>query len=173
MRRHLEIPSQPLQQKVKLPLSRLWNELTISCLKFVFHHSAKGKITFAFYSDFVKRFQKSIDQINLLKLIRESLVSLSSINASMKTNKSLNFLIVWRKMHRLKKSKLLSLLSKDFSALDLIFPLPHSWSPKLRNTSILIKMSTATSSLHTTDFAIPSTQLKGNSNCSTTRPCNI
>lgn len=57
---------------------KLWNELTVACLQLVFHHSAKGKITFAFYSDFVKRFQKNIDQINLIKLIRESIISLSN-----------------------------------------------------------------------------------------------
>jgi hypothetical protein len=54
----------------------------------VFHPTAKGKITFAFYSDFVKRFQKNIDQINLFKLIRESLVSLSSIASLMQLPKS-------------------------------------------------------------------------------------
>ena len=104
----------------------------------------------------------------------ENLSYLCQVSISpMKINKSLNFLIVWRKMHQLRKSKLWSLLSKDFSALDQIFLLLHSWLPKLRNTLILIKMLTVTSSLPTTDFAIPSTLLKGNSNCSITRPCNI
>jgi hypothetical protein len=57
---------------------RLWNELTIAVLEFIYHPSVKGNLTFAFYTDFVKRFQKNIDQINLLKIIRETLASLSS-----------------------------------------------------------------------------------------------
>lgn len=57
---------------------KLWNELTIAVLEFIYHPSVKGNLTFGFYADFVKRFQKNIDQINLLKIVRESLASLSN-----------------------------------------------------------------------------------------------
>lgn len=67
---------------------RLWNELTIEVLEFIYHPEVKGKVTFGFYSEFVKRFQKNIDQINLLKIVRESLASLSSISTYMQTLKS-------------------------------------------------------------------------------------
>jgi hypothetical protein len=66
---------------------RLWNELTIAVLEFIYHPSVKGNLTFAFYTDFVKRFQKSIDQINLLKIIREALASLSSTFPSIQKRK--------------------------------------------------------------------------------------
>lgn len=49
---------------------KLWNELTVACLSFVFHPSVKGKVTFDFYEDFVKKFQRNIDQTNFWKLVR-------------------------------------------------------------------------------------------------------
>lgn len=39
-----------LLQEVILLKLRLWNELTLATLHFVYHPSVKGKVTFAFYS---------------------------------------------------------------------------------------------------------------------------
>jgi len=66
-------------------------------LEFVYHPTVKGKVTFAFYTDFVKRFQKNIDQINLLKIIRESVASLSSTYIFIQILKFLNFYQPMRK----------------------------------------------------------------------------
>lgn len=49
---------------------RLWNQLSLAILNFLFDSKVKGKVEFDFYTDFVKKFQKNIDQIKLLKIIR-------------------------------------------------------------------------------------------------------
>jgi len=50
----------------------------LEILKFIFHPKVKGKVTFEFYTDFVKRFQTNIDAINLLKIVKESINNLSN-----------------------------------------------------------------------------------------------
>lgn len=57
-------------------LKRLWNELSIAILKFLLTPEVKGGVSFDFYTEFVKRFQKNIDQIKLLKIIKEVITSL-------------------------------------------------------------------------------------------------
>ncbi len=42
----------------------------MAILSFLFNHQIKGRVGFDFYTDFVKRFQKNIDQIKLLKIIK-------------------------------------------------------------------------------------------------------
>lgn len=49
---------------------RLWNELSIAILSFLFNPQIKGRVQFDFYTDFVKKFQKNIDPIKLLKIIK-------------------------------------------------------------------------------------------------------
>lgn len=49
---------------------RLWNELSIAILSFLFNPQIKGKVGFDFYTEFVKKFQKKIDPIKLLKIIK-------------------------------------------------------------------------------------------------------
>lgn len=44
-------------------------------LKFVFQNDVKGKLSFNFYTDFVKKFDRNIDQINHLKILKECLVN--------------------------------------------------------------------------------------------------
>lgn len=42
----------------------------MAILEFLFHPQIKGKVGFDFYTDFVRRFQKNIDQVKLLKIIK-------------------------------------------------------------------------------------------------------
>lgn len=51
----------------------------MAILKFLMSHDVKGRVGFDFYAEFVKRFQKNIDQIKLLKIIKEVIVSLACI----------------------------------------------------------------------------------------------
>jgi hypothetical protein len=51
----------------------------MAILKFLMSPEVKGRVGFDFYTEFVKRFQKSIDQIKLLKIIKEVIVSLACI----------------------------------------------------------------------------------------------
>jgi len=62
----------------RLKIIRLWNELSMAILNFLFHVQIKGKVEFDFYTDFVKKFQKNIDQIKLLKIIKEVITNLTS-----------------------------------------------------------------------------------------------
>jgi hypothetical protein len=39
-------------------------------LKFIFQNDVKGKLSFNFYTDFVKKFDRNIDQINHLKILK-------------------------------------------------------------------------------------------------------
>jgi len=50
----------------------------MAILNFLFHVQIKGKVEFDFYTDFVKKFQKNIDQIKLLKIIKEVITNLTS-----------------------------------------------------------------------------------------------
>ncbi len=48
----------------------------MAILTFLFNPQIKGKVGFDFYTEFVKKFQKNIDQIKLLKIIKEVITSL-------------------------------------------------------------------------------------------------
>ncbi len=42
----------------------------MAILSFLFNPQIKGRVEFDFYTEFVKKFQKKIDQIKLLKIIK-------------------------------------------------------------------------------------------------------
>lgn len=84
-------------------LCRLWNELTIAVMQFIYHPQVKGRITFQFYNDFVRFFQKNIDQINLLKIVKECIVKLSSILLTMQRRRLWSFLSSLRRRRHLPK----------------------------------------------------------------------
>jgi hypothetical protein len=48
----------------------------MAILSFLFSSQIKGKVGFDFYLDFVRKFQKNIDPIKLLKIIKEVIVNM-------------------------------------------------------------------------------------------------
>ena len=48
----------------------------MAILSFLYSAQIKGKVGFDFYLEFVKKFQKNIDPIKLLKIIKEVIVCL-------------------------------------------------------------------------------------------------
>jgi hypothetical protein len=62
--------SEYYSKKYKSIVGRLWHELSVGILKFIFSNDVKGKLPFNFYTDFVKKFDRSIDQISHLKIFK-------------------------------------------------------------------------------------------------------
>lgn len=60
-------------------LFRLWHELSKGVLIFIFQKNVQGKISFDFYTSFIKKFDRNIDQITHLKILKECLANVERI----------------------------------------------------------------------------------------------
>jgi len=68
-----------LLEEFELPYKeKLWNELTHLIMKFLYTRETKGKVDYDFFRDFVGKFDASLDQIKMIKILRMCMHNLTN-----------------------------------------------------------------------------------------------